>query len=174
MQWSRIDSEMPVELPLTAIYLCLLHLLLIYHWGWEYGLNMLYGTVEAFWYQGVGKYLSSFKSSQTQGITSYLTWLVLHFYLSLKSESESCSVVSNSVTPWNPPGSSVHGILQARIPEWVAVPFSRRSSRPRVQTGVSCIAGRFFTSWATREALYLSLLLLLLSHFSRVRLCATP
>ena len=49
------------------------------------------------------------------------------------------------------PGSSVHGILQARIREWVAVPFSRGSSQPRDQTHVSCIAGRFFTDWASRE-----------------------
>ena len=45
----------------------------------------------------------------------------------------------------------VHGILQARIPEWVAFPFSRGSSKPRNWTTV-CIAGGFFTSWATREA----------------------
>ena len=45
----------------------------------------------------------------------------------------------------SPPGSSVHGILQARILEWVAIPFSKRSSRPRDQTQVSCTAGRFFT-----------------------------
>ena len=46
----------------------------------------------------------------------------------------------------------VHGILHARIQEWVAFPFSRDSSQPRNQTGVSHIAGGFFTSWATREA----------------------
>ena len=46
----------------------------------------------------------------------------------------------------------VHEILQARILEWVAFPFSRGSSQPRDQTQVSHIAGRFFTSWATREA----------------------
>ena len=46
----------------------------------------------------------------------------------------------------------VHGILQARILEWVAFPFSRGSSQPRNQTQVSWIAGTFFTSWATREA----------------------
>ena len=50
------------------------------------------------------------------------------------------------------PGSSVHGILKARVLEWVAIPFSRGSSPPRVWTWVSCIAGRFFTNWATREA----------------------
>ena len=46
---------------------------------------------------------------------------------------------------YSPPGSSVHGILQARILQWVAIPFSRASSRPRDQTQVSCITGRFFT-----------------------------
>ena len=45
----------------------------------------------------------------------------------------------------------VHGILQATILEWVAFPFSRGSSQPRDQTQVSHTAGRFFTSWATRE-----------------------
>ena len=49
-------------------------------------------------------------------------------------------------------GSSIHGILQARILEWVAIPFSRGSFRPRDWTQVSCITGRFFTIWATREA----------------------
>jgi len=47
---------------------------------------------------------------------------------------------------------TVHGILQARILEWVAVPFSRGSSQPRDRSQVSHIVGRFFTSWATREA----------------------
>ena len=49
------------------------------------------------------------------------------------------------------PGSYVHGILQARIMEWVAIPFSTGSSQPRDGTQVSHIAGRFFTIWATRE-----------------------
>jgi len=53
----------------------------------------------------------------------------------------------------SPPGSSVHGIIQARLPEWVATSFSRWSSQPRDQTWVSWIAGRFFTVWAIREAL---------------------
>ena len=44
---------------------------------------------------------------------------------------------------------TVHGILQARILQWVAIPFSRRSSQPRDQTCVSCTAGGFFTDWAT-------------------------
>ena len=60
------------------------------------------------------------------------------------------------VTPWTVafPGSSVHGISQARILEWVVIPFSRGSSWPRDRTWVSYFAGRFFTPWATREASY--------------------
>ena len=49
------------------------------------------------------------------------------------------------------PGSSVHGILQARILEWIALPFFRGSSQPRDWTWVSWILGRFFTIWAIRE-----------------------
>ena len=52
----------------------------------------------------------------------------------------------------DPMDYTVHGILQARMLEWVAIPFSRGSSQPRGRTQVSCIAGRFFNSWATREA----------------------
>ena len=47
----------------------------------------------------------------------------------------------------SPPGSSVHGILQVRIPEWVAISFSRGCSRPRDPTLVCCIAGGFFAIW---------------------------
>ena len=47
------------------------------------------------------------------------------------------------------PGSSVHGILQARVLEWAAISFSRGSSWPREQTQVSSFADRFFTIWAT-------------------------
>ena len=89
------------------------------------------------------------------------------FYL-VRVRGDSPSVVSNSPTlcdpmDCSPAGSSVHGILQARILEWVAIPFSRGSSWLRYQTLGSCIAGRFFTIWATGEALsiwYLELFLL--------------
>ena len=50
------------------------------------------------------------------------------------------------------PGSPIPGILQARILEWIAIPFFRGSSWSRDQTQISCIAGKFFTIWATREA----------------------
>ena len=61
----------------------------------------------------------------------------------------------------SPPGSSVHGILQARILEWVAISFSRGSSQPRDRTQVSHIAGRCFNLWATRKDLALHLYLYL-------------
>ena len=52
----------------------------------------------------------------------------------------------------NPMDYTVHGIIQARILEWVAFPFSRGSLQPRDWTQASHMAGRFFTGWATREA----------------------
>ena len=55
-------------------------------------------------------------------------------------------VVWSCLTLWDPMDYTVHGILQARILEWVAFPFSRGSSKPRDQTQVSCIIGGCFTS----------------------------
>ena len=51
----------------------------------------------------------------------------------------------------SPPGPSVHGILQARILEWAAIPFSKGSAQLRDQTSVSCIAGRFINIWANSD-----------------------
>ena len=65
--------------------------------------------------------------------------------------AQSCLILCNPMD-CSPSGSSAHGILQARILEWIAMPFSRGSFPSRDQTQVSCIAGRFFTVWATREA----------------------
>ena len=61
-------------------------------------------------------------------------------------------VAQSCPTPCDPMDYTVHGILQDRILEWVAFPFSKGSSQPRDWTQVSHIAGGFFTSWATREA----------------------
>ena len=51
----------------------------------------------------------------------------------------------------SPPDSSVHVILQTRLLEWVVMPSSRGSSQPNDQTQVSCIAGRLFPIWTTKE-----------------------
>ena len=76
--------------------------------------------------------------------------MVTHTYLSASGHMLfSLFVVSNSfTTSWthSPPGSSVCRISQARIPDWVAISSSRRSSRPRGQTRTSCIAGVFFAA----------------------------
>ena len=83
-------------------------------------------------------------------------WKTIRFLSKWKEESEvaqSCSTFCNPMD-CSPPGFSIHGIFQARILEWVAVSFSRRSSWPRDRTWVSHIAGRCFpiqnvmrTSW---------------------------
>ena len=73
-----------------------------------------------------------------------------HIDTLLSGKWKSLSRVGLFVTPWT---ITVQGILQARILEWVAFPFSRGSSQPSDQTQVSRIAGGFFTSWATRVEL---------------------
>ena len=62
-------------------------------------------------------------------------------------------VAQSCLTLCDPMDYKVHGILQARILEWAAFPFSRGSSQPRDRTQVSRIAGGFFTSWVTRDTL---------------------
>ena len=76
----------------------------------------------------------------------------MHICMFSVTQSSLCSPMDCS-----PPGSSVHGILQARILEWVAMPSSRRSFQPRDWTCVSCgscISGRFFTTEPLGKSLY--------------------
>ena len=99
-------------------------------------------------------------------------WMTSIWMLQLRYPSSSCpwpSWLSGLLTQWkwsrsvvsdslrlvdcSPPSSSVHGILQARILEWLVISFSRGSSRPRDQTQVSHVAGRRFNLCSTREAL---------------------
>ena len=85
-------------------------------------------------------------------------WPITQHFLPSKVKvlvSQSCPTRCDSMD-CSSAGSSLHGILQARILEWVAYPFSRGSSQSKDWTQVSCIAGGFFTIWATREALLLS------------------
>ena len=86
--------------------------------------------------------------------------IIVSLYLhgnTLKSESEvtqSCPTLCDPMD-CSLPHSSVHGIFQARVLEWVAISFSRGSSRPRDRTGVSRVVSRHYTVWATREVLTL-------------------
>ena len=86
----------------------------------------------------------------------------MSFWTDIKHQSskipENLESASRSDHVWlfATPGFSVHGIFQARVLEWVAISFSRRSSRPRDWTQISCIVGRCFTVWATREVFFLA------------------
>ena len=91
------------------------------------------------------------------------TWQIVH-YQNLPLQWESIHRLYKNNWVWlcltlcdprdhSLPRSSVHGILQVRLLEWVAMPFSRGSSEPRDPTQISCLAGIFFTFWATKNAL---------------------
>ena len=71
-----------------------------------------------------------------------------------RNAAAAAKLLQSCPTLCNPMDYIVHGILQARTLEWVVSPLSRRSSQPKGQTQVSSIAGRVFTSWAPREALW--------------------
>ena len=85
------------------------------------------------------------------------TWVHTHFlmpfvrvlWMKWSEVAQSCPTLCDP-TDCSLPGSSVHGIFQARVLEWVAISFSRGSSWPRDRTWVSCIVGRCFTIWATK------------------------
>ena len=98
------------------------------------------------------KVWESVRPNVAEWITAHplqLLLIIVHLFL-----SPFCSVhlVLSSPILCDLMDYTVHGILQARILEWVAFPFYRGSSRPRYQTGVSCIADRFLPNWAIREA----------------------
>ena len=99
--------------------------------------------------------LHSRRSGMSDGLNGW--WMVkregLRCWKKWKWSRSSCPTLRPC--DCSPPASSAHGILQARILEWVAISFSRGSSRPRDRTQVSRIAGRRFNLWATREALVL-------------------
>ena len=76
--------------------------------------------------------------------------VIVIFRACVCSVTQSCLTLCNHMD-FSPPGSSVQGILQARILEWVAISSSRGSSQPRDLTCISCIAGRFFTPEPLRK-----------------------
>ena len=90
---------------------------------------------------------------------SCIGWWILYHWATREALCSDWSEVAQSCpTLCDPmdcklPASSVHGIFQARVLEWVAISFSRRSSQPRDWTRVSHIAGRHYTIWGTKEAI---------------------
>ena len=100
-----------------------------------------------------------------------MTRLVMAF-LPRGSESEILIAMSDSLQPHV--DCTIHGVLQARTLEWVAFPFSGGSSQTSDQTPVSCTAGRFFTHWATRDALQEAVQFSSVQPLSHLWLFATP
>ena len=100
------------------------------------------------------KAIPPFLRSRPKQATNQLATSVLENPEHLPSKESESEVTQLGPTLWDPmdcslPGSSIHGIFQAEVMEWVAISLSRGSSRPRDGTWVSRIAGRCFTIWAT-------------------------
>ena len=81
------------------------------------------------------------------------------FHSNPKERKKESEVAQSCPTLWDPmdcslSGSSIHGIFQARVLEWIAISFSRESSRPRDKTQVSCIVGRHFYPESQRKAMH--------------------
>ena len=86
--------------------------------------------------------------------SKYILYWCFSFWLKWSEVAQSCPTLCDPVD-CSLPGSSLYGILQARVLEWVAISFSRGSSRPRYLTRVSCIPGRRFNLWATSKVILL-------------------
>ena len=87
--------------------------------------------------------------------TSYLPFSEVSTHKHMRGKVQALVALScltlHDFMDYSPTGSSIHGILQARILEWVAIPFSRGSSQSRDRSQVSCIAGQIFTIRATKD-----------------------
>ena len=84
----------------------------------------------------------------------HILYIYIYIYIMKVLVAQSCLTLCDPMD-CSPPGSSVHGILQVRRLEWVAIPFSRGFSWPKDWTWVLHSAGRLFTDWATREDLFI-------------------
>ena len=126
--WNLLLLILPVKAP--GMLIC---------WGWRKDLASLKET----------EMLHKEKSDRCGSENITFCWSMLHNGTVSGSEVK---VAQSCPTLCYPMDYTVHGIMQARIMEWVAIPFSRGSSQPRDWTQVSHVTGRFFTSWATTEA----------------------
>ena len=133
------------------------------HWAWRtWDLNFCFFSFHCFW-----KDLPSCRHPPQQESfwlavewkqwlwTEHLLWHFTHIvFKPLNNQWKVKKLLVAQLCPVDSslPGSSVYGISQPRTLEWVAIPFSRGSSQPRDQTWVSCIAGGFFTVWATGKS----------------------
>ena len=139
------------------------HLKLILSWQrWQLWSNMIYTPTHTQVYLKAHESMAPVSTGSENSIQVIKKDLAKSlFQKALKVKvlvAQACLAVWDSIN-CSLPGSSVHGILQARILKWVAILFFRASSQLRDQTQVSCIAGRFFTVWAAREAFKLQIFL---------------
>ena len=136
----------------------------VFHTIWQCMnfLNLLSSRFFEYWVSFLQKFSLLFFSTEYHGtfeaklILFPFRWLVVGISRETTNSvlvlvAESCLTLSNRID-CSSSGSSVHGILQASILEWVAILFSRGSSWLSNWTWVSCIVGQFFIIWATREA----------------------
>ena len=103
----------------------------------------------------IEKMLPHWNRSKTALVCIWYMWKNLYVHVWVRSKSLQAHLTLCEALDCSPPASSVHGILLARILEWVTRPSSRGSSQPMDQTHVSCVScitGRFFTHWTIREA----------------------
>ena len=110
---------------------------------------MIPGKFSKLWIS-ISSVVSKFSWTNRNSESALKTWCLVH------EKWGRSEVAKSRPTLWDPvdcslPHSSIHGIFQARVLEWVTISFSRGSSQPRDQTQVSRIVGRRFTIWATRE-----------------------
>ena len=107
------------------------------------------------WWMKKGNILCHKKSvsplKRTEVLMHAITWVNCANVMS--EFAQSCPTLCDPMD-CSLPGSSIHGIFQAIVLEWIAISFSRGSSQPRDRTQVSCIVDRHFTVWATREVLH--------------------
>ena len=156
--WLLIWSCLRFSLCLFVFYLSICYISFsVFFWlSWIFFVLLF---CDFFWILAIACYFSNLKLLEVLKYIIYGSMpsgYIIPLYLwKLKVlVTQSCPTLCDCMN-CSPPGSSVHGILQARILEWVNIPFSRGSSWPGKQTRVSCIAGEFFIIWATREAFYL-------------------
>ena len=118
-------------------------------------LSIIWATQVLNSYSNVGKITRCARGWLTVHQTFYFFSWVLSYTTFLLRMFETCAqCLQSCMTPWDPmdcspPGSSVYGILQARILEWVAISDSREPSQPRNQTRVSCVGRRSLYHCAT-------------------------
>ena len=138
-----------LSLERTSGQLC--HLLCIPHWPtFPLICSLNWKPVVSFFLYGSSLGISVSKTSDSLCI-QILCWKLFYLLLTFDDSHKKVSVAQSFPTlcnpmDYSPPGFSVHGILQARILEWVAIPICSSSSQLRDRTLVSCIASRFLTS----------------------------